>query len=72
MKKGLAVRIFCLLAVAGLMPSVVGCLNYNTPERQRRRLYSISEDRNYLSDDVDWMLGWTRPTFAYDELLVED
>ncbi len=63
-----AARILCLLAVIGMV-IVCGCsaMNAYSPERKRRRAYSVRTDLNRMVDDVDWIMGWHRPTRSFDE-----
>jgi len=65
MKSRWAVRIFCVLAVLGLFIAY-GCHPF-TAERNRRRVYAVKTDLEHMVDDVDWILGFDRPTRLYDE-----
>ena len=60
-----AVRISCVLAVLVLVVAC-GCSTYNTPQRQRMRAYTVQTDLDRAVDDLDWVLGYSRPQTMYD------
>jgi uncharacterized protein YceK len=58
----------CLLTVLFLL-ALSGCSTVNTPERVRRRSYTIRTDIDHMVDDIDWALGLHRPSKAYNVLM---
>ncbi len=48
-----------------------GCqmLKINTPERKRKRMYTIKTDLDRMVDDADWVLGLQRPSRLHNEAM---
>jgi len=56
----------CALVVLSVSLLFAGC-NFFSAERNRRRAYTIRTDLDRMADDVDWILGFDRPSRLYDE-----
>jgi len=59
-------RILCFSAVCALIFGVCGCSAF-TPEKNRRRAYVVKADLEHLIDDVDWILGFDKPSMLYED-----
>jgi len=57
--------VVCLVVLAALSVAM-GCRNYFTEERNQRRIQTVQEDRERMSDDMDWFWGLEEPNTAYE------
>jgi hypothetical protein len=58
--------LLCLLTVGGICVSL-GCSNYLSVEKERRRAYVVRTDWNHAGDDLDWSLGLSNPNIGFED-----
>ncbi len=69
MKNAWLARVLCLVAAAGLMLTACGCSM--APEAKRRRALVVEDDWMHMQHDIEWLLFMDRPSYGYDEMLVD-
>jgi hypothetical protein len=58
--------VLCLLTVGGIS-AALGCSEYLSAERNRRRAYVVKTDWEHAGTDLDWMLGLDVPSSLYED-----
>ncbi len=66
MKTAWTARVLCLVVALSIV-AISGCAGAFTPERRRRRQMTVRTDREHMYDDIDWVLGYSQPSRAFDD-----